>query len=78
MSNPAQQLKQCQNGWSAFTTRENREWYEKGLRRAVEICRELRRIDYGLSPLETIVDCARAIEAEIPPTPTVSVVREGR
>lgn len=72
-----EQLKKCQNDWAKFTTRQERAAYEKGLRRAVEICRELRRIDYGLSPLETIVDCARAIEAEIPPTPTEPVVREG-
>lgn len=74
---PAQQLKKCQNSWSKFTTRQERAAYIAGLSRAVEICRELRRIDYGLSPLETIVDCARAIEAEIPPTPTEPVVREG-
>lgn len=85
---PTQQLKQCQNSWSAFTLRQEAFAFTKGhkqgyldgrrdaLRRAVEICRELRKWDS--SQAQRICNyCARAIEAEIPPTPTESVVREG-
>lgn len=73
---PAQQLKACQNGWSAFTTRQERAAYIAGLKRAVEICREkyVTRFATGISLAER---CARAIEREIPPTPTEPVVREG-
>lgn len=72
------QLKRCQNSWSAFTTRENREWYLKGLRRGAEICRSrLEWLKVNSREAMEVADAAEAIEREIPPTPTEPVVREG-
>lgn len=73
---PAQQLKKCQNGWSAFTTRQERAAKAKWLRWAAGVCRKRADEACRLSIDRALRDAANAIEAEIPPTQDGPVTSE--